>query len=92
MTQVGIYIEIKHQSLGVTLGFTLGNPLGLRIYFTVYPSSHHNSNTVTDGANRRKVQTGTSARCILLRLMQCHTTLTLLRIINNQSVSLTYFS
>ena len=43
------------------MGFALGISLGLRLYFTVYPSSRHNTDTVqfmrtVDGVQNRAVQ------------------------------------
>ena len=40
------YDEIEPQPSGNPLGFALGISLGLRLYFIVYPSSHHNTDTV----------------------------------------------
>ena len=46
MTQVGIYGEIYPEPLQNPSGFALGISLGLRLYFTVYPSSRNNTDTV----------------------------------------------
>ena len=45
VTQVGIYCEIQPEPLGNPSGSALGISLGLRLYFTVYPSSRHNTDT-----------------------------------------------
>ena len=46
MTQFGMYGERKPEPSGNPLGFALGIFLVCRLYFTVYPSSHHKSDTV----------------------------------------------
>ena len=45
MTQVGIYGEIQPEPLGNPLGSALRISLVLRLYFTVYPSSRHNTDS-----------------------------------------------
>ena len=46
LTRVRKYDERKPEFLGNPLGFALGISLGLRLYFMVYPSSCHNTDTV----------------------------------------------
>ena len=46
VTQVRIYDKIYPEPSGYPLGFALGISLGLRLYFIVYPSSRHNTDTV----------------------------------------------
>ena len=46
MTQVGIYDKIKLEPSGNPLGSALMISLVLRLYFTVYPTSRHNTDTV----------------------------------------------
>ena len=46
LTQVGIYGEINPEPSGNSLGAALRISLLLRLYFTVHPSSRHNTNTV----------------------------------------------
>ena len=46
VTQVGIYREIYPEPSGNHSGFALGISFGLRLYFTLYPSSRHNTDTV----------------------------------------------
>ena len=45
--QVGIYNEIKTRPLENSSGFALGISLGLRLYFIVYTSSCHNTDTIS---------------------------------------------
>ena len=45
MTQVRIHGEIQPEPLGNPSGSTLGISHLLRLYFTVYPSTHHNRDT-----------------------------------------------
>ena len=47
MTQVGINGEIWLEPSGNPSGSALGISLVLRLYFTVYPSSRHNTDTVS---------------------------------------------
>ena len=49
MTQVGVYDEILPEPSGNPSGSALGITLGLRQYFIVYPSSRHNTVTISDG-------------------------------------------
>ena len=44
-----MYCEIQPEPSGNPSGSALGISLGLRLYFTVYPSSHHNTDTVSEG-------------------------------------------
>ena len=46
MTQVGVYGEIWPEPSGNPLGSAHGISLVLRLYFTVHPSSCHNTDTV----------------------------------------------
>ena len=46
MTKVGIYSEHYPEPSGKPLGSALGISIVLRLYFTVYASSRHNTDTI----------------------------------------------
>ena len=56
MNRVGIYSEIKPEPSGNPSGSALGISLWLILYFTVHPSSRHNTDTVHQGVQDTLLQ------------------------------------